>query len=318
MNQAAMTIDMSSMVDAVRQRQDGDDDEEKAERACIIAIHPVLSQHMNIELCHSLLNSHVDPRGVVRRALCLMMTVSPERKLLWFFEWYTSFVATTGVEKAHALLDVLLRYFLLPLTAHRVEKGSMSIDSMAPIVFFAPHLKLEPHEVKALVRVVIEKFPTISAKSTFFWINGFVCQCKSSDVLNAYIDYVVNRCTMSTTCAKMMVNNGMTAALDHGDAIVRLVDSWLHTPHRAVLTLLSDVMRCSTYAAVKVHDYITSIDCKRHDSTSTGQLVKVVFECMPYSTFDWNMFNTEDDATWSDMISRARQREKMLHQSTRR
>ena len=311
-----MPINMSSIVDAVRQRRDCDDDEEKAERACIVAIHPFLAQHMNIEVCHSLLNSYVDPRGVVRRALCLMMTVPPERKVFWFFDWYTSFVATTGLEKAHALLDLLLRYILLPFTAHRVEKGSMTFDSMAPIVFFAPHLRLEPHEVRTLEKVVIEKFPTIETRSTFFWINGLVCQYTNSDILNAYLDYVVNRGTMSTTCANMMVSNRMTAALDRGDAIVRLVDSWLRTPHKAVFTLLSDVMRSSNYAAVKAHDYITSMDCKRYDSTSTGQLVKVVFECMPYSTFDWNMFNTEDDATWSDMISRATRREKMLHKST--
>ena len=317
MNQVAMTIDMSSMVDAVRLPRDCDDDEERAERACIVAIHPVLSRHMDINMCHSLLNQHVDPRGVVRRALCLLVTVSPGREVLWFFDWYASFVATTGREKAHALLDLLLKYVLLPLTMHRVGKGLMSIDSLAPVVFFAPHLRLEPCVMQTLANIVIEKFPTISAKSTFFWINNFVCQCKSSDILNVYIDYVVDRGTMSTTCANMMVNNRMTAALDHGDTIGRLVDSWLRDPHQPILTLLSDVMRCSNYATVKVHDYLTSIDRRHHDSTSTGRLVKAVFDCMPFLTFDWKMFNTEDDATWSDMISRATQREKMLHQNMR-
>lgn len=314
-----MMIDMSSMVDAIRRQRDGDDDdEEKTERACIVAIHPILSHHMeDIGVCHSLLNNDVDPRGVVRRALCLLFTVSPERDVLWFFDWYTSFVSTTGREKAHALLDLLLRYILLPLAIHRVKKGIMSIDSMAPIVFFAPHLKLELRDTQTLMNVVINKFPTISAKSTFFWINNFVCQCKSSDILNAYVDYVLGRGTMSTTCANMMVSNRMTSALDHGDVMVRLVDSWLCTPQKEVLTLLSDMMRSSTYATVKVHDYLMSIDCRRLDSTSTGQLVKVVYECMPYLPFDWKMFNTEDDATWSDVISRATQREKMLHKSVR-
>ena len=317
MNRVPVTIDMSSIVDDIRHPRDCDDDEETAERACIVSIHPVLSRHMDIKMCHSLLNHHVDPRGVVRRALCLLVTVPPVRQVLWFFDWYTSLIATSGREKVHALLDLLLRYVLLPLTMHRVGKGLMSIDSLAPIVFFAPHLKLEPHVMQTLANVVIEKFPTISAKSTFFWINNFVCQCKSSDILNVYLDYVVDRSTMSTTCANMMVSNHMTAALDNGDAIGRLVDSWLRDSHQPVLTLLSDVMKCSNYATVKVHDYLMSIDCKRRDSTSTGQLVKVVFDCMPFLTFDWRMFNTEDDATWSDMISRATQREKMLHQSMR-
>ena len=299
-------IDMRSIADAVR-RETSDDDVTRVERACIRSVHPILVSHMDPNVCHSFLNSEVDPCGIVRRALCLMVTVPKSRGLLWFFDWYASMVSATQTDALHKILDLLMTRLMIPFVAHAIKQGDMSIDAIGPLVFFAPYLKLENSQRDSLMQLLVARFADISSRSTFFLINSFVCEHQGSAILEAYVDYILDCRVAGESCLRMMTSNGMTSALTDGKLLVRLVDAWLRTPHHVTLKLLTDVMTSSLYATVKVHDYLTCAECVRTNSYSTGVLVQLVLARMPYANFDWEQFDASHHV-WRDVRARTKQR----------
>ena len=302
-----MVIDMSSIVDAVRCAT-SDDDVTHAERACIRSVHPILVSHMDPNVCHSFLNSDVDPCGIIRRALCLMVTVPKSRGLLWFFDWYASMVSVTQAKALHNILDLLMTHLMLPFVAHAINQDEMSIDAIGPLIFFAPYLTLDNSHCDSLMQLLVARFSDIYSQRTFFFINSFVCEHQGSVILEAYVDYILDRRVAGEACLRMMTSNGMTSALTDGKLLVRLVDAWLRTPHHGTLRLLTDVMSSSLYATVRVHDYFTCAEeCVRTNSYSTGVLVHLVLTCMPYAKFEWERFDASHPV-WRDVRALTKQK----------
>lgn len=306
-DRAGRVIDMSSIVDAVRTNEEDEGGLEdlhilKMEIECTRRVQPILVSKKDPAVCHKLLNGDMDPRGNVRRALCLITTIDVKKRgPLWLFDWYSCMTSSTvgGVEVLNRLMRGFLTHLLIPFAMNATQEGTtMTLDGLAPLIFFAPHLDLALETENALKDLIVSGILHVTWSQTFFWINHFICQRPSTSILQAYVRYALCGCPCSDACVDIMIKNGMIQSLQSGEMLRLLVDAWLWKKIRSALALLVGAMRSSTYVAVKVHDYLTHRERRDVESGVAAVLVCAIIRAMPYAHIRWDLFDTTDVIAW--------------------
>lgn len=275
----------------------------------ISAIGCVAQRTGQLRECASLLNPTVDPDAVVATALLMLSDeYAQASSVMWFWNWCTTLwdhTTAMGVpEKTNALVCLFVKHVLLPRVAADMERGTISIDSLAPVVFVATTYG---YDCSALSRATVcALVPHIQFPLTFALLNGYVVSSPTIMWVRSYL-FHVERGMCDAMCANVMIQNGMVHSINRGRILTRLLTACASAPQReGACNLVAHLVTQSSYLALVARDYVLnapSMTSSAAHSHCVGRIMDAVTTMLPYLPHDVRTFDTSA-STWEPVMHR--------------